>query len=94
MTQDKKGRGTLSSPDEPFKPLFEVEYHIHIEENKEPPRTGVEVRSIKWADVKSPSQIQNGKYVLTDQDGGRHQLTCTLFGHGWSYDGPFVPTTK
>jgi hypothetical protein len=49
MTEDKKGRGTLSKPVEPLKPLFEVDYHIHIEENDEPPvRPGVEVRSIKW----------------------------------------------
>lgn len=87
---DKKGRGTLSSPDDPFKPLFEVDYHIHIEENDEPPvRPGVEVRAIKWAEAKPGRDIPNGKYVLTDEEGCRHLLTCTHSGQGWSYEGSF-----
>jgi hypothetical protein len=92
--QDKKGRGTLSSSDEPSRPLYEVDYHIHIEENKEPPTSAVEVRSIKWADVKLRGQIQDGKYVLTDQDGQQHLITCTNSGHGWAYHGLFVSTAN
>lgn len=91
MLKDKEGRGTLSSPLEPSKPLLEVDYRIHIQESDQPPTgPGVEVRSLKWVEIKAGRPIPNGKYVLTDEDGERHLVNCTHSGQGWAYEKPFT----
>jgi hypothetical protein len=92
MIEDKKGRGTLSSPTNPSLPLFEADYHLHIEQADEPPnRPGVEVTAIKWVNLEPGRRIPNGDYVLTDADGNQHLVHCEHLGNGWAYGGPFVP---
>lgn len=91
MTEDKTGRGTISTLAEPHKSLFEVIYQIHIEENDEPPvRPGVEVRAIKWVDIKAAGPqtkaLRKGDYVLTEQGGSQHHIQFD--NGGWSYMEP------
>jgi hypothetical protein len=92
MKKNEKARGVLSTPAEPHKSLSEVEYYIYIEESDTPPvGPGVEVRSIKWVDIRLPAGPQTkalpkGEYVLTDQDGGQHLVRLDT---GWDYREPF-----